>query len=116
MKTLLIMLTTILLISCSPTYQDEPIVQSITRVSYGNDYYNKYKFIVETDECKFYTNKYYEIGTILTGDKTSSIIPLRDYQLDIIEDYCYIYDNTRLVGKCPMKDNMIEQLILLDNQ
>lgn len=45
-----------------------------------------------------------------------SINKLRDYQLDITEDICYIYDNNRLVGKCKLDGNLVEQLIAIDNQ
>lgn len=41
---------------------------------------------------------------------------LRDYQLDIVEGECYIYDGNRLVGKCQINSNLIEQLIVIDNR
>jgi len=39
----------------------------------------------------------------------------RDYQLELTAEYCYIYDGNRLVGKCSLDSNLIEQLISIDN-
>lgn len=51
----------------------------------------------------------------LIEDTKIPINNLKDYQLDITEDICYIYSGDRLVGKCSLDSNLIEQLIQIDN-
>lgn len=120
MKTLLIILTTILLISfsCSNGEKQTPNEPIVKRIGLSElKTYGKYYIQVELGSTTetFWSDIEYKIGDTLKKCNVPIIKP-RDYQLDITEDMCYIYDGNRLVGKCPMKDNMIEQLITIDNQ
>lgn len=109
MKTLLILLTTILLVSCNRTSNKVDAEYNLEN--------NPTMSIEKIDKCEYV--KYIGNNIIHKENCNNPIhnnIKPRDYQLELTTEYCYIYDGNRLVGKCPMKDNMIEQLITIDNQ
>ncbi len=114
MKTLLILITSILLFSSCGNMVDEPIVHSVTE--YINSERNGgYKYKVEfyngAGYTTMYTNKIFKAGDLLT----KSINP-RSYQIQIEGFTGILYNGDKLIGKFKLLNTQLDSLITKDNK
>lgn len=112
MKTLLILITSILLFSCDYDNKKEPIVREIRLANKQDN--GKYFIEVELGQRRetFWTNIEYRIGDTLT----KSINP-RSYQIQIIDqNHALLYDNNKLIGRFKFTNTQLDSLITKDNQ